>query len=612
MSARAGAAARRIASARRADSIRTLKPRWRARFRAVFSRSASVARAPGSHAVGGSTMDLSDFVRIAAFLALASAARAGDTAMFADGTFGAGWTSTKIVDTTSGASATFTSTTIPTGGGPGPYRETSHTFNAGTIVVAHANPLYVYDPSSVPICSIDLSWYLVHFTGSSVGGAVSYRLGLLQAGSWYSGPSIDVYDALWAGYAQTDLRASQFTLLTGTGPATPDFSCTGGLIQFGFLTANSSGSAGFVTKTSGCDEWNVTLHLEQHTFVDGTFNPSDWSITLAYNAPNVLYSITNATPATGGNPGAHRETNQTGGWGGTGGEVVVSHLNVLAVHDPSIEPIYAVDWSWDIATLNGPGAGNQAAYHLALYQAGTHYRSENADFNPSASWASYSEFDVPSTGFTRIVGPGPIHPDFTSSGGLIQFGYASRIVVVPLVNNAWEHEVDNWSVRVKLAPPCAPAVGSAHCFGDEPLNPCPCFPSVPAGAAGRGCPNSVEPRGALIEAHGVASISADTLVLMASGMPNSSCLYYQGTATTGTAFGDGRRCTSGAVIRLGTKVNMCGASQVPSALDPTISIKGAVTTPGLRHYQAWYRNAASFCTFSTFNLTNGLTVAWGS
>jgi hypothetical protein len=63
---------------------------------------------------------------------------------------------------------------------------------------------------------------------------------------------------------------------------------------------------------------------------------------------------------------------------------------------------------------------------------------------------------------------------------------------------------------------------------------------------------------------------------------------------------------------LGTKVNACGASQYPSALDPRISVKGAVTTPGVRHYQAWYRNAAVFCTTSTFNLTNGLSVAWGT
>jgi hypothetical protein len=40
-------------------------------------------------------------------------------------------------------------------------------------------------------------------------------------------------------------------------------------------------------------------------------------------------------------------------------------------------------------------------------------------------------------------------------------------------------------------------------------------------------------------------------------------------------------------------------------------VRGAVTTAGsVRNYQVWYRNAAAFCTPSTFNLTNGLSVTW--
>jgi len=41
-----------------------------------------------------------------------------------------------------------------------------------------------------------------------------------------------------------------------------------------------------------------------------------------------------------------------------------------------------------------------------------------------------------------------------------------------------------------------------------------------------------------------------------------------------------------------------------------VSQRGLVTTPGLRTYQVWYRNAAAFCSASTFNLTNGLSVSW--
>ena len=37
---------------------------------------------------------------------------------------------------------------------------------------------------------------------------------------------------------------------------------------------------------------------------------------------------------------------------------------------------------------------------------------------------------------------------------------------------------------------------------------------------------------------------------------------------------------------------------------------GNVAAPGLRTYQVWYRNAAAFCTPSTFNLTNGWETTW--
>ena len=41
-------------------------------------------------------------------------------------------------------------------------------------------------------------------------------------------------------------------------------------------------------------------------------------------------------------------------------------------------------------------------------------------------------------------------------------------------------------------------------------------------------------------------------------------------------------------------------------------VRGLVTVPGTRTYQAWYRNSASYCTVSTFNLSNGLEISWGA
>ena len=97
-------------------------------------------------------------------------------------------------------------------------------------------------------------------------------------------------------------------------------------------------------------------------------------------------------------------------------------------------------------------------------------------------------------------------------------------------------------------------------------------------------------------------------------MPSSSALYFQGTAQVaggaGAVFGDGLRCAGGTIVRLGTTMNMAGASQYPFAGAPAVHVKGGVTVPGTRTYQVWYRNAAAFCMPMTFNLTNAWELAW--
>ncbi|MBL8862324.1 MAG: PQQ-binding-like beta-propeller repeat protein [Planctomycetes bacterium] len=153
-----------------------------------------------------------------------------------------------------------------------------------------------------------------------------------------------------------------------------------------------------------------------------------------------------------------------------------------------------------------------------------------------------------------------------------------------------------------------PSFQSAFCFGDGSGTACPCGNS---GASGRGCANSVSASGALLAASGGASLSNDTLILAGAGMPNSSALYFQGTTQVAAPFGDGLRCAGGTVIRLGTRSNAGGASSYPLAGEAPVSVRGFVPSAGSqRTYQVWYRNAADFCTPSTFNLSNGLAIAW--
>jgi len=154
--------------------------------------------------------------------------------------------------------------------------------------------------------------------------------------------------------------------------------------------------------------------------------------------------------------------------------------------------------------------------------------------------------------------------------------------------------------------------GTVYCSGDGTGTACPCSNS---GSTAHGCANSIDPGGALLTASGSARVSGDSLVLAAEGMPDSSALYFQGTTQLGgghgVVFGDGLRCTGGSLVRLRVKINVGGRSMYPEAGEVPISIAGSIPPGGgARNYQVWYRNAAAFCTASTFNLTNGLEIFW--
>ncbi len=174
----------------------------------------------------------------------------------------------------------------------------------------------------------------------------------------------------------------------------------------------------------------------------------------------------------------------------------------------------------------------------------------------------------------------------------------------------WPGEVPG-SGTFTIIPSCVPPVGTPFCAGDGSASGCPCGNF---GAAGNGCASSVSAAGANLSAVGVASISSDTVVLMGSGMPNSSALYFQGTSQQsgglGVTFGDGLRCAGGSILRLKTLNNMAGTSHFPGPGDVSVSVRGGVVAVGSRTYQVWYRNAAAFCTVSTFNLSNGLQLDW--
>jgi len=149
---------------------------------------------------------------------------------------------------------------------------------------------------------------------------------------------------------------------------------------------------------------------------------------------------------------------------------------------------------------------------------------------------------------------------------------------------------------------------SSFCPGDGSGTACPCGNN---GAAGAGGANGTG-QGATLSRTGVASASASSVVLQASGLvPNQPGLYFQGlnavNGGSGSAFGDGLRCAGGGVVRL--EVRMADASG-SSSTTIDIAARGGVSSGDLRRYQLWYRDPVSSPCGSGYNLSNGVEITW--
>ena len=153
--------------------------------------------------------------------------------------------------------------------------------------------------------------------------------------------------------------------------------------------------------------------------------------------------------------------------------------------------------------------------------------------------------------------------------------------------------------------------GIGFCFGDLGSGtPCPCNNDNDGSLPGSGCANGVFASGAQLTGNGLASVTNDTLVLRTAYQePSNFGLYFQGITdlTPGLLWGDGLRCTGGAIKRLQVRF----ADGVGSS-NTTIPIgsKGGVSAGDTRYYQCWYRNPQSSPCGYHYNASNGYAISW--
>ena len=159
--------------------------------------------------------------------------------------------------------------------------------------------------------------------------------------------------------------------------------------------------------------------------------------------------------------------------------------------------------------------------------------------------------------------------------------------------------------------------GTPFCVADGVDIHCPCGND---GQHGHGCENSATTGGAYL--HATRDLGLDSAVLTVSGeTPTALSIFLQGVSQIdgALAFGDGRRCTAGALKRLYVKNAVGGVVTAPETGDPSIPDQSAflgdpIPAGATRYYQVYYRDPnPTFCPSpagSTFNISNGLILTW--
>jgi len=192
------------------------------------------------------------------------------TPTFFDGVFSHGWSDAKLVDTTAGGLATYATNYLAAGGNPTHHREVSHSYDFGAILVGHWKSAFVWDPAvDGSITSLDYSFDLIH-KNPPLGQAVAYRLLVRQSGVDYVSGIDQIFTESWTSYGRVNQTSASFKelLSNGTlGTASPDFSASGGILTFGYISANSNPVGGISTRLSGIDNYSVTIVPEPGTLI---------------------------------------------------------------------------------------------------------------------------------------------------------------------------------------------------------------------------------------------------------------------------------------------------------------------------------------------------------
>jgi hypothetical protein len=190
------------------------------------------------------------------------------------------------------------------------------------------------------------------------------------------------------------------------------------------------------------------------TFSDGNFAAANWSTTVLVATGTESGSAT--TVSSGGNCCAHRAIATDSSTFITARRVMVIDLSTSSTVDPStLGGISSVDHFEDQKCASADGCtGAGQGWFPALEQSGVLYVAPGQSTGVQESWVAASRTGLVATDFEEVLvnssglTVATSHPDFSSSGGTLTFGYArANTSSTPRTGR-----IDNWSVVVHGAP----------------------------------------------------------------------------------------------------------------------------------------------------------------
>lgn len=196
----------------------------------------------------------------------------------------------------------------------------------------------------------------------------------------------------------------------------------------------------------------ASLALGQTTFTDGTFEDADWTttvFTLGYSGPGG----STVHEAVGGNPADHRAITTNMG-DENPARVIVIEMRAGAIYDPSTQGIITfLSYGEDHKCAAADGCiGLGQNWWPTILQDGKFYihRHDNQFTGVLEDWTTglvpvmlasdFGEVEVSANGMHNLTS----NPDFSASGGPIQFGYSRATSI----SNMRTGRIDNWTFAV--------------------------------------------------------------------------------------------------------------------------------------------------------------------